>query len=242
VYIVTGLASCSLSDIIFKPSVEERGEWPALFPSDTGSLDSSGNQKQEDSHNSTTHEAHHLILSRVCSLDAGDAVMQPPKNHGKKKCALLHEAWSSRLERDELIRKIALQIIQAIVFIHGHQIIHRDVKPDNLLVLEKQQFWAVQLADFGMARFRTAEQNDLTTLIGSPHYVAPELMKGEKDYTNKADIYSFGMVVWALVHEQSPMSDAGVYSIVDKIVNRQERPTIAGSCSPSLRNLIAACW
>ncbi len=72
---------------------------------------------------------------------------------------------------------IVTQIIQAIAFVHGSLIMHRDVKPDNILFEERGRVWTVKLADFGMARFRTAEQNDLTSLIGSPQYVAPELMK-----------------------------------------------------------------
>jgi serine/threonine protein kinase len=234
VYLVTELASFSLSDVIFKPVKKEAvNAVPPSLHSSSGSepfsLDDMGK----------TNSHRNPILNTILSPDVEKMAKQKSATTTH---SLLRTVWNSGEDRDELIRKVALQTIQAVSFVHEQQIIHRDIKPDNLLVLEKGAVWAVQLADFGMARFRTAEQNNLTTLIGSPHYVAPELMKGEKNYTDSVDIYSFGMVVWALVHEQNPMNDAGVYTIVDKIVNRQERPEITNKCSPFLRSLISACW
>ena len=227
VYLVTELASYSLSDIMIKENSDTDIEAAAVPPSPSSSP---GGAKPFDLNSLGDAELDSILSEGRKSGPGGDGA------------SLLRDAWNSGDDREELIRKMALQIIQAVSFVHGRQIIHRDVKPDNLLVLEKGSIWTVKLADFGMARFRTAEQNDLTTLIGSPHYVAPELMKGEKNYTNSVDIYSFGMVVWALVHEQNPMKNAGVYTIVDKIVNRQERPAIVQECSPFLQSIISACW
>jgi serine/threonine protein kinase len=315
VYLVTGLASFTLSDAIFQPFDHEMYDYPQLSlsgvstaPENKMGFDAYENEAaaSESSHEAVLRLVEtircqfgqgsaradaNLLNSAVkrggnegaplsstpsigkreaCSLDVKEThakqgshivaenrvIEETSQSIGHRKAvgtsglplprrpsvSLFRAAWNSGQGRDEIIRQLVLQTIEGIAFVHKQQIIHRDIKPDNLLILEKGDVWAVKLADFGMARFRTAEQNDLTTLIGSPHYVAPELMKGERNYNNSIDIYSFGMVVWALVHEQNPMNDYGIYTIVDKIVNRQERPEISAKCSPFFCNLISLCW
>jgi serine/threonine protein kinase len=161
----------------------------------------------------------------------------PPKPGGKivGEVPLLLETWRNAVgfEKNGLLVEIARQILEAVVFMHGRRVIHRDLKPCNLLVVEWEAKWTVKVADFGMARFVLPGEDALTTLVGSPHYVAPELMKGEKDYTEAVDIYSVGMVLWALIHEKDPMHEAGVYTMCTSIPSPLPHPSLSSfSFSP----------
>jgi serine/threonine protein kinase len=151
--------------------------------------------------------------------------------------------WRTDESRRSLVLDIVTQTIEALCFIHKKKVIHRDVKPDNVLIIESGDKWRVALADFGLAKFvRPEDEQDMTTMIGSPHYVAPELMRGRKEYSSAVDVYSFGMLVWALVHEEHPMHECGIYSIIDKVANKMERPAISKDCPDFLRWVIESCW
>ena len=69
------------------------------------------------------------------------------------------------------------------------QILHRDVKPANILLFERQALPAAKLADFGIAK--VLESSIAATVIGTPHYFAPELCRGEA-YDERADAWAFG--------------------------------------------------
>jgi len=158
----------------------------------------------------------------------------------------LQKRWHTARRRGKeiLIKEICRQLLEGIAFMHSRDIVHRDLKPANILFVENSKgSWRVKLADFGLARFRLpGDFNEMTTLIGSPRYTSPELLKGQKYYENAVDMYSFGMVLWALVHEREPMGEVGLYQIIDEVVNRAERPKVSDECSPFWAALIEECW
>lgn len=79
--------------------------------------------------------------------------------------------------------------------------------------------------------------------IGSPFYMAPEMLQ-EKDYNEKADVYSFGIVVWELYTMKGPYE--GMFNcledFIDAIIGDEERPDIPAECPITLRSLIESCW
>nr|XP_020763525.1 serine/threonine-protein kinase BRSK2 [Odocoileus virginianus texanus] len=97
-------------------------------------------------------------------------------------------------------RKFFRQIISALDFCHSHSICHRDLKPENLLLDEKNN---IRIADFGMASLQVGDSL-LETSCGSPHYACPEVIRGEKYDGRKADVWSCGVILFALLVVRLP--------------------------------------
>ena len=92
--------------------------------------------------------------------------------------------------------KLGIDICNALVLFGKKNIIHRDIKPDNIFVNEYGNF---KLGDFGIARSLENMTHGLTSRIGTPNYMAPEVYKGES-YDARADIYSLGLVLYRLLN------------------------------------------
>ena len=87
--------------------------------------------------------------------------------------------------------KLASEMASGMGYLHGRRIIHRDLKSLNLLLGDD---WNMKITDFGLSRVSTANsQSVMTGQVGTCHWMAPELIRGDQ-YTEKVDVYSFGMV------------------------------------------------
>jgi serine/threonine protein kinase len=107
-------------------------------------------------------------------------------------------------------------------------IIHRDIKPSNLLVDET---WNVKVADFGFARIK--EENATMTRCGTPAWTAPEIIRGEK-YSEKADLYSFGVVMWEMLTRKQPYAGRNFMGVSLDVLEGK-RPQIPQDC-PAVRS------
>lgn len=101
------------------------------------------------------------------------------------------------------ISHICLQTLKALTYIHASHRIHRDIKSDNILLTTGGE---IKLADFGYAAQLTEEQQKRHTVVGTPYWMAPELIRGH-DYGVKVDIWSFGIMLMELVHGEAPYMD-----------------------------------
>ncbi|XP_064547230.1 serine/threonine-protein kinase BRSK2 [Drosophila montana] len=110
-------------------------------------------------------------------------------------------------------RKFFRQIISALDFCHSHSICHRDLKPENLLLDEKNN---IKIADFGMASLQPAGSM-LETSCGSPHYACPEVIRGEKYDGRKADVWSCGVILYALLVGALPFDDDNLRQLLEKV-------------------------
>ncbi|KAF7630881.1 Protein kinase domain-containing protein [Meloidogyne graminicola] len=110
-------------------------------------------------------------------------------------------------------RKFFRQIISALDFCHAHNICHRDLKPENLLLDERNN---IKIADFGMASLQV-EGSMLETSCGSPHYACPEVIRGEKYDGRKADVWSCGVILYALLVGALPFDDDNLRNLLEKV-------------------------
>ncbi len=122
-----------------------------------------------------------------------------------------------------------MQILAALQHAHDKGIIHRDIKPQNIILL---QDGSIKVADFGIARFARSETKTMTNgAIGSVHYISPEQAKG--DYTDeRADLYSAGVVLYEMITGTVPFNADSAVSIA--IMQLQKEAKAPREINPSI--------
>ncbi|MBR5310804.1 MAG: Stk1 family PASTA domain-containing Ser/Thr kinase [Oscillospiraceae bacterium] len=117
-----------------------------------------------------------------------------------------------------------VQILRALQHAHDKGIVHRDIKPQNIMLLEDG---TIKVADFGIARFARASQHTVTDkAIGSVHYISPEQAKGEIT-DEKSDIYSIGVMLYEMTTGTLPFdADSPVSVALKQIQSQPKRPRV----------------
>lgn len=132
---------------------------------------------------------------------------------------------------------IAMQIAEALRHAHRHGVIHRDIKPHNILLTRDGQ---AKVTDFGIARATTSSTlTQSGSLMGSVHYLSPEQARG--GFTNeRSDIYSLGVVMYEMLTGQVPFSGENVFSIGLKHLQENPKPLrlINPECDPRLEQIV----
>ncbi|MBV9280915.1 MAG: serine/threonine protein kinase, partial [Chloroflexi bacterium] len=121
------------------------------------------------------------------------------------------------------VKRLAQQVASALAYAHKRAIVHRDIKPDNIMVVGDDH---VKVTDFGIARvLRTgATLNTATGMtIGTPLYMAPEQIEGHK-VDGRADIYSFGAVLYQMVTGRPPFEGEDPLTVAFKHVHKAPQP------------------
>jgi serine/threonine protein kinase len=141
--------------------------------------------------------------------------------------------------------EISTGMARGIAFLHAQAIIHRDVKPGNCLLLGN----VAKLCDFGISRAH--EGTSAMTRIGTPTFMAPEVLRGEA-YSTKADIYSMGMILWQMTSAEQPFGKPGAgdgdgdaadaFNVIMKAAVQHSRPDFLPITPAPLVELIDACW
>ena len=129
-------------------------------------------------------------------------------------------------------------IAYGMLFLHQKGVIHRDLKSLNILLDENLY---PKVCDFGLSRIVGEEQALMTQDIGTPHWMAPELFEST-DYTNKVDVYAYGMLLWELITGASPYRGKTAIQIAVAVCQHQERPALPNTISHDMRRFIDACW
>jgi serine/threonine protein kinase len=85
-------------------------------------------------------------------------------------------------------------------YLHKKKILHCDLKSQNILITDD---WNVKICDFGLARYKNKFDDENVGKVGTPHWMAPEILRGEK-FRDGSDVYSFGIIVWEMVNGEIP--------------------------------------
>ena len=126
------------------------------------------------------------------------------------------------------VAEIANQVCQALATAHSQDIIHRDIKPQNIMV---QPDGNVKVMDFGIARAKNSLKTHTSSVLGTAHYISPEQAQG-KDLTAASDIYSLGCVMYEAATGQLPFDGPDAVSVAMKQVN--EKPQAPRAIKPDI--------
>ncbi len=122
-------------------------------------------------------------------------------------------------------RRILRQIASALAYAHAHGVIHRDIKPDNILLASGGQ---VMVTDFGIARAVTAGMDSRLTatgvVIGTPAYMSPEQCAGDKEIDGRSDLYSLGVLAYQMLSGTLPFTGTSSASILVKQISQPPPP------------------
>ncbi|XP_077238019.1 kinase superfamily with octicosapeptide/Phox/Bem1p domain-containing protein [Tasmannia lanceolata] len=138
---------------------------------------------------------------------------------------------------------IAMDVAFGMEYLHGKNIVHFDLKSDNLLVnLKDPQRPICKVGDLGLSKVKCQ------TLIsggvrGTLPWMAPELLNGSSSLVSeKVDVFSFGIVMWELLTGEEPYADLHYGAIIGGIVSNTLRPAVPECCDPDWRSLMEKCW
>ena len=140
--------------------------------------------------------------------------------------------------------RCAMDIAKGMKYLHTTSwppIIHRDLKSPNVLIdsLDDHAEVIAKVADFGLSQVLASTTQGRS--VANPVWLAPEIMKSE-EYTEKADVYSYGVILYELASRQNFFGDCKFMSALENRVIEGERPSIPNSTPPEFSKIIQSCW
>ncbi|NOY93474.1 MAG: protein kinase [Deltaproteobacteria bacterium] len=139
------------------------------------------------------------------------------------------------------------QLLSALTAAHQAQVVHRDLKPDNLFLAKKRGKLVLKVVDFGISKMKQLEDAPSLTqtgqILGTPLYMAPEQGKSTAQVDARADLYSFGCILHEMLTGQPPFIADGVYDcIVKHATETPNAPSISRpGLSPELDAIVLRC-
>ncbi|KAL0433922.1 UNVERIFIED_CONTAM: putative serine/threonine-protein kinase SIS8 [Sesamum latifolium] len=146
---------------------------------------------------------------------------------------------TTKLERRRRIH-MALDIARGMNYLHhlNPPIIHRDLKSSNLLV---DKNWTVKVGDFGLSRLKNETYLTTKSGKGTPQWMAPEVLRNEPA-DEKADVYSFGVILWELVTHKIPWDNLNSMQVIGAVGFMNQRLEIPKDVEPEWASIIESCW
>ncbi|ERF75929.1 hypothetical protein EPUS_01295 [Endocarpon pusillum Z07020] len=131
------------------------------------------------------------------------------------------------------VQKIFTQLVGAVAYIHNKSCVHRDLKLENVLLDKNEN---VKLCDFGFTREYEGKSNYLQTFCGTVCYSAPEMLRGEKYAGEKVDVWSLGIILFALLAGELPFDEDNDQATKEKIL--REEPKYPANMPDDAKSLI----
>ncbi|XP_007957683.1 serine/threonine-protein kinase 36 [Orycteropus afer afer] len=133
---------------------------------------------------------------------------------------------------EDQVQAIAAQLVSALYYLHSHRILHRDMKPQNILLAKGG---GIKLCDFGFARAMSTNTMVLTSIKGTPLYMSPELVE-ERPYDHTADLWSVGCILYELAVGTPPFYTTSIFELVSLILKDPVR--WPSTISPCFKNFL----
>lgn len=118
------------------------------------------------------------------------------------------------LSEDEA-RTIMVQLVRSLHYLHSHEICHRDLKPENLLFAEEDNLSSLKLIDFGLSKMMGKRNERMTTRVGTPYYISPDVLTGS--YGVQCDMWSAGVILYVLLCGYPPFWGNSDSTILAKV-------------------------
>lgn len=158
------------------------------------------------------------------------------------------ESLETLLRRDGRLhpadaRRILGDVASALAYAHQHGVVHRDVKPDNVLI--ERESGRAMLTDFGIARLN-AEAPALTqtgTIVGTPHYMSPEQASGERAVDGRADLYALGVIGYRMLSGRLPFEGRTIEEVLARRFTTDPPPltTLVADLPIDLASAVSRC-
>lgn len=123
---------------------------------------------------------------------------------------------------------IARQVALGLAYAHGHGVVHRDIKPDNILV---DHAGRVVITDFGVAHLDSSDLTRTGEILGTPHFMSPEQVTGQP-LDGRSDLFSLGVVLFLMLTGERPFRGDTISTVCYHIVHSPPQPEIAQSSLP----------
>ncbi|KAK1935192.1 putative serine/threonine-protein kinase drkA [Phytophthora citrophthora] len=155
--------------------------------------------------------------------------------------SVLHSGLGKNFTWADPLLKMAVDAVQGMLYLHSQErpVVHRDLKSVNILC---SATFGCKVGDFGLSRRYKKGVDALTTLVGTPFWLAPEIIRSER-YGPEADVYSFGIVLTELETRRTPYHDqeeTGL-KVLMRVAHKGLRPSLPSTCLPERCKLIEDC-
>ena len=157
------------------------------------------------------------------------------------------ESLADRLRRDgklpeEESRRVLAELASALDHAHRQGVVHRDIKPDNVLIDDESG--RAMLTDFGVAK--GTERGEVTkqgSIVGTPHYMSPEQASGSGDVDGRSDLYSLGVLAHVMLSGHLPFEGASVADVLAKQMTQEPPPlrALAPAVSDATAEIVERC-